>query len=85
MDPADGVLGDAPRIDQRADGIAIAHVDARVMVGTPDQQVAGLGVLDRVRHRAVVVEPVVVAGDRPSLAADPIEQASLLVHEVDEA
>src|SRR3954451_4156961 len=73
VDPADPVLRHAPRVDQRADRVAIADVDARVVVRAPDEEVTGPRGRERVRHRPAVVEPVVVARDGSPGATDAIQ------------
>jgi hypothetical protein len=60
---------------QRADRVAIADVQADVLIGAPDDEVALPWV--RLADAATIPEPVVVAGDA-AIAADPILQVVLV-------
>src|SRR3954470_3874891 len=71
-DPVDLVLGDAPWVDEGADRVAVADVDAGVVVLAPHEHVAWLRGRNATSHRSVSAEPLVVAGDGAACAADSV-------------
>src|SRR3954454_442453 len=77
----DGVDLDAPRIDQRADRVAVADVHANVLKVAPDDEVARPRVV--ARDASAVTEPVVVPLDA-AVPADLVLQPVLGVDEPDE-
>src|SRR5262249_32806302 len=86
MQSADMGALDTPRIDQCADHMPVADVDARVgnsAVLGPDHQVANSRIAPA--DLTVALEPVVVARSLAAHAADAVEKSGLLVDAIDES